>query len=280
MKMLLMARFTFREAFHKKVILGVMLLSLAFLAVFALGNWLAFRDLVPAASRSGNNADFSRMISLQLTLLGMNAVSMIGAILALFLSVGTISSEVDAGTLYSILPKPLTRRDVLLGKWLGYASMLAVYVLALSLAVCGVVALFSGHWLPQALPASLPLVLQALLLLSVSIMGTSFLPTVANGVMVFAVYSVSLVSGFVEQIGSIIGNNDMVTAAIAISLLAPSDAMSKLSASMLQDGASYLERIGPFMVNYQPSIWMVVYAVVYSAAMLAVAQAVFARKDL
>jgi len=220
------------------------------------------------------------MISLQLTLLGMNAVSMIGAILALFLSVGTISSEVDAGTLYSILPKPLTRRDVLLGKWLGYASMLAVYVLALSLAVCGVVALFSGHWLPQALPASLPLVLQALLLLSVSIMGTSFLPTVANGVMVFAVYSVSLVSGFVEQIGSIIGNNDMVTAAIAISLLAPSDAMSKLSASMLQDGASYLERIGPFMVNYQPSIWMVMYAVVYSAAMLAVAQAVFARKDL
>lgn len=280
MKMLLMARFTFREAFHKKVILGVMLLSVAFLAVFALGNWLAFRDLVPAASRSGSNADFPQMISLQLTLLGMNAASMIGAILAVFLSVGTISSEVDAGTLYSILPKPLTRRDVLLGKWLGYASMLAVYVLALSLAVCGVVALFSGHWLPQALPASLPLVLQALLLLSVSIMGTSFLPTVANGVMVFAVYSVSLVSGFVEQIGSIIGNNDMVTAAIAISLLAPSDSMSKLSASMLQEGASYLQRIGPFMVNYQPSIWMVVYAVVYSAAMLAVAQAVFARKDL
>lgn len=280
MKMLLMARFTFREALHKKVILGVVLLSVAFLAVFSLGTWLAYRDLVPSASRSGSSPDFSRLIGLQLTLLGMNAVSMIGAILAVFLSVGTISSEVDAGTLYSILPKPLTRRDVLLGKWLGYAFMLSVYVLVLGMAVCGVVALFSGHWLPQSLLASLPLVLQALLLLSVSMMGTTFLPTVANGVMVFAVYSVSLVSGFVEQIGSIIGNSDMVTAAIAISLLAPSDAMSKLSASMLQEGASYLERVGPFMVNYQPSIWMVVYAVVYSAAMLAVAQAVFSRKDL
>ncbi len=272
MKLLLMARFTFREALHKRVVHGVGALTVAFLILYGFLVWLAYRQL--------RDMGPAQMMALQFTLLGMNAVSGIGALLAVFLSVGTISSEVEAGTLHAIVPKPLSRRDVLWGKWLGYAAMLSVYVFLLSLAVSGIVALFSGSWSVETVPSALLLVLQSLVLLSLSVLGTTFLPTVANGVVVFGLYSVAMMSGFMEQLGSMIRNEAMVNVGIAVSLLVPSDAMGKLSSSLLQEGRSYVERIGPFMVNSQPSMWMVAYAILYVGVLLVVAQAIFSRRDL
>lgn len=279
-KTLLMARFTVREALHKRVVHGILALTIAFVLVFTLGVWFAFHQL-GTVQGGAQMATVHRMVALQFTMLGMNAVSGIGALLAIFLSVGTISSEIDAGTLHAIVPKPLTRRDILLGKWLGYAITIAVYVFVLSIVVGTIVGVLSGRldaW--QLFTASLPLVVQALLLLSLSVLGTTFLPTVANGVVVFGLYSVALMSGFVEQLGSLISNQSMIDIGIVVSLLVPSDSMAKLSASILQSGASYLERMGPFVVNSEPSGWMVVYTVVYILATLGVANLVFSRRDL
>ncbi|MGE5618899.1 MAG: ABC transporter permease [Sphingomonadaceae bacterium] len=272
MKLLLMARFTFREALHKRVVHGVGILTLGFAILYALLVWLAFREVGQAGP--------ARMMALQLTLLGMNAVSGIAALMAVFLSVGTISSEVDAGTLHALVPKPLTRRDVLMGKWLGFAAMLTAYVIALSLMMSLTVAVFWGQWPVNFLPATMLLALESLVLLSLSILGTTFLPTVANGVVVFGLYSVAMMSGFMEQLGSMIQNEAMVNVGIGISLLVPSDTLAKLSASMLQEGYGYFERVGPFIVLSQPSGWVVVYALAYIAVLLAAAQAIFNRKDL
>jgi Cu-processing system permease protein len=271
-----MAQFTFREALHRRVLHGVLLLTATFLLLYALGAWLAFRELGAHAPNPG----FARLLSLQYTLLGQNAVSMIGALLAVFLSVGTISSEVDAGTLHSIVPKPLRRRDVLLGKWLGFAAMLSLYVFLLSVSASSIVVLFGREWSNNLILGALPLVLQALVLLSLAILGTTFLPTVANGVMVFGLYATALMSGFVEQLGAIIRNESMINVGIAVSLLVPSDAMAKLSAAILQQDATYIERAGPFMVNSEPSFWMVAYAVAYMGVVLLAAQTIFARRDL
>ncbi len=279
MKTLLMARFTIREALHKRVVHGVLALTVAFVLVFSLGVWFAYREfsLSGAAAQSDS---IRKMVSLQFTILGMNAVSGIGALLAIFLSVGTISSEVEAGTLHSIVPKPLTRRDILFGKWLGYAVTIAVYVFALSLIVSGTVAYFSGQWSGKVLLAALPLVLQAILLLSLSVLGTTFMPTVANGVVVFGLYSVAMMSGFVEQLGSLIRNEAMINTGVVVSLLIPSDAMAKLSAAIVQEGASFVERMGPFIVNSEPSGWMVVYTIIYMVVALLAAQRVFSGRDL
>lgn len=279
-RIMLMARFTVREAMHKRVVHGILVLTVAFLLVFSLGVWFAFRELGNAPS-GGQMISVHHMIALQFTMLGMNAVSGIGALLAIFLSVGTISSEVEAGTLHAIVPKPLTRRDILLGKWLGYAIAISAYVFVLALLVSGVVGLWSGSFNGgQVVLASLPLVVQALLLLSLSVLGTTFLPTVANGVIVFGLYSVALMSGFVEQLGSLIHNESMITTGIVVSLLIPSDSMAKLSASIIQAGAPFAERMGPFIVNSEPSVWMLAYTGVYMVVTLFAAQWVFGKRDL
>ena len=280
MKMLLMARFTIREALHKRVVHGVLALTVAFVVLFALGVWFAYRETANYMDLTLREISIRRMWSMQFTLLGMNAVSGIGALLAIFLSVGTISSEVDGGTLHAIVPKPLTRRDILLGKWLGFAVTLSIYVFALSLVVIGIVGAFSQTWPNNFIVAVLPLVLESILLLSLSILGTTFLPTVANGVVVFGLYSIATMAGFVEQLGSLLNNNSMINIGIVTSLIIPSDSMGKLTASILQEGTSYAERMGPFVVNSAPSGWMVVYAIVYMVVVLFVAQHVFASRDL
>lgn len=280
MKMLLMARFTVREALHKRVVHGVLALTVAFVLLFSLGVWFAYRETSNFMDLTVREISIRRMWSVQFTLLGMNAVSGIGALLAIFLSVGTISSEVEGGTLHAIVPKPLTRRDILLGKWLGFAVTLAIYVFALSLLIIGIVGLFSQAWPNNFVVAVLPLVLESVLLLSLSILGTTFLPTVANGVIVFGLYSIATMAGFVEQLGSLLNNNSMINIGIVTSLIIPSDSMGKLTASILQEGTTYAERMGPFVVNSTPSGWMVVYAVFYMIVVLFVAQHVFASRDL
>ena len=280
MKTLLMARFTIREALHKRVVHGVLALTVAFVLLFALGVWFAYRETANYMDLTLREISIRRMWSVQFTLLGMNAVSGIGALLAIFLSVGTISSEVEGGTLHAIVPKPLTRRDILLGKWLGFAVTLSLYVFALSLLIIGIVGFFSQSWPNNFVVAVLPLVLQSLLLLSLSILGTTFLPTVANGVIVFGLYSIATMAGFVEQLGSLLNNNSMINSGIVTSLIIPSDSMGKLTASILQEGTTYAERMGPFVVNSVPSGWMVVYAIFYMVVVLFAAQRVFASRDL
>ena len=72
----------------------------------------------------------------------------------------------------------------------------------------------------------------------------------------------------------------MINVGIVVSLLVPSEAMAKLSAAILQRDASFIERAGPFIVNSEPSFWMVVYAMAYIGVALLAAQTIFARRDL
>ena len=60
--------------------------------------------------------------------LGCGTIKFFGSVLAVALSAGAISAEVDRGVLSVIVPKPIPRAAVYLGKWLGIVFLLAVCV--------------------------------------------------------------------------------------------------------------------------------------------------------
>ena len=68
--------------------------------------------------------------------IGMAAIRVIGVAIAVFVGVGLIYKEVDRRTVYTILAKPLTRTEFLLGKfvglvltiWMQMAIMVAAFV--------------------------------------------------------------------------------------------------------------------------------------------------------
>ncbi len=63
---------------------------------------------------------------------GLSAISVFGAVMAIFLGVGLVSQEIDKRTIYTILSKPVRRSTFLIGKYLGLNITLAVNVIAMS----------------------------------------------------------------------------------------------------------------------------------------------------
>ena len=279
MSVFVMTRFTFHEARRKKVLLGAVVLSLLLLAIYAVGVHYAFRDVY---SRSEPFVGFYGWVAAQILMAALYVMSFIGSLLAIFLAVGTISSEIDAGTLHAIVPKPVHRWQIVMGKWMGFAALLTAYVWGMSLAISAVLYWVADYWPPHIFVGALLIMLQALLLLSVSMLGSTILPTVVNGILAFMLYAIAFAGGLIEQVGALIRSDTLVNIGIGTSLLMPSDALWRMAATRLQGNLEISGTLqgSPFSAFTQPSTAMAVYAVVYFLVILAAANWAFTQRDL
>ena len=281
MKIWVIATLTLQESLRRRALLGAVLLTLAFLALFGYGSSTAFREistnpLLPADTRT--------IVTGEILLAGLYGVANIGALLAIFVAVGTIATEVEEGTLHAIVPRPLNRWEIVLGKWLGLAIMVSVYVVVTGLAACLIVYYLSGYISAYLVTGLLLIALKALILLSISMLFSTFLPALTSGIIAFILYAVSNVTGMVEQFGHLIRNQTLIDIGIITSLVIPSDAIWKMAASQIQPPAvnllTSLRVGGVFSVVNPPSVWMALYALVYLVAALGGALLIFQRRDL
>ena len=58
--------------------------------------------------------------------LGLAALSILGLLIAVFIGIGLVAKEVERRSIYSLLSKPVTREQFVLGKYLGLVMTLAV----------------------------------------------------------------------------------------------------------------------------------------------------------
>lgn len=277
---LLLARFTFREARRKRLVLGVVLLSLLFLALYWYG-FASLRGNFENRLRAGARSPFGfETFASVLVLLGFYTVNFLSGVMAIFAAVGSIASEVDAGTLHAIVPKPVARWQILLGKWLGYAAMLSLYTTLMCLGVLAIGRLVGDYTPPNWLAGTGLVVLVGLMLLSITVLGSTVFSALTNGIVVFMLYGVTLMAGVVEQVGTFINSDTLVRIGIAASLVLPSDAVWRLASFTLQPAFGIPTVPLPFAANTPPSSAMIVYAVVYALTALGLAVALFNRRDL
>ena len=133
------------------------------------------------------------------------------------------------------------------------------------------------------------MVLQVCVLLAVSLLGSTVLPTLANGVVMLALFGLAWLGGIIGFIGTIPpGNELMANLGTAVSLLLPADAVWRgasfhaLPTSLLaaQSFAGGPEFELPFASTTPIAPAMLVWAVAYPLACLALAVAAFRRRDL
>ena len=60
--------------------------------------------------------------------LGLAAISIFGLFIAIFIGIGLVSKEVERRSIYGLLVKPMTRPQLVLGKYCGLVLTLAVNV--------------------------------------------------------------------------------------------------------------------------------------------------------
>ena len=284
MNTLTIARFTLREALRRRVVLAGVVLSLTFIGLFAIGFTFLYGAGRPTDLGSPDPLALAALGS-ALTLLGLYAVHFMSSFLALFLSVGSVSTEIDSGTLHAVLARPLRRAEFILGRWLAYAGLLSVYVglmAALTLVVARQVA---GYEAPSAPRAIGLMMLGAVLLMTISLLGSTRLPTLANGVVVFSLFGLAWLAGVIELIGSAVPNQEMVNLGIVLSLLVPSDATWRAASYFAQTPlvtavATGPARALPFAASGPPTTALIVWALLYPLAGLGAAVYSFSRRDL
>jgi Cu-processing system permease protein len=277
---LAVARFTLAEAVSRKLVLAGVLLSVAFVGLYAVGFSFLYAEIT--AEGGGEDAIVAPTI---LAVLGLYAVHFLGGLLALFLSVGAVSSDVDTGTLHAALARPLARWEHLLGRWLALSGIVVVYVVVMSGALLAIAGAIADYRAAAPVGAVALLVLEALVLVTLSLFGSTFLSTLANGVVVFSLFGLAWLGGVVEFVGDLVANAAMTNLGVAVSLLIPSDAVWRGASYLLQPPAvTALLRADdaglPFAGTAPIAPTMLLWALAYLAACLAGAFAVFRRRDL
>jgi hypothetical protein len=158
--------------------------------------------------------------------------------------------------------------------------VLALYALGLCAGVLLVARVVGGGSPPNAVPAMVLILLEGTVLLTLALAGGTRLSTLANGVAVFGLYGLAFIGGWMEQIGTMLGNSSARYLGIAASLLVPSEALWQLASYHMQPALARDLQIGPFVAASVPSPAMVVWAAAYVFVVLAVALRLFRTRDL
>jgi hypothetical protein len=274
--LLTIAHLTLHEARRRRVLLAALLCGLAFLAVFGVMMFLVDRDLTRAAEPL-----VRRQLTLSLlTIAGLFATNFLSVLLAVLLPIDTLSGEIDSGVMQTLASKPIARRQIVLGKWLAHALIASGYLLFVAGGVLLAGRLAAGHAqlnVQRALPL---MVLEVVLLVTVSIAGGTRLSTVTNGIAALGFYGVAFIGGWVEQIGGIAGVRSAQTAGTIASLISPPDSLWRRAAWELQPPLARDLGASPFTPASVPSALAVWWAGAFTVVVLAWAVRSFQRRAL
>ena len=233
-----------------------------FLILYGIGFHFVARH---AAHEVGARVLERRMVFNFLTLAGLYATHFLTLMTAVLLPVDTLSGDIATGVVQTLASKPVHRSSIVLGKWLAF-SLVAVAYFAVVAGGVLLVARAIGHFTPPGLGHGLPLMaLDAVVLVSVSIAGGARLATVTSGILVFGLYGLAFIGGWVEQVGTMTGNVAAQNVGTVASLLMPTEALWQRAAWFMQPSVMRDLNLTPFSTGSVPSVAMVWWAVFYAA---------------
>jgi ABC-2 type transport system permease protein len=280
----ILTRLTFREAVRRRIMLAGLVLGLGFLIIYSVGlHFISTSMAQDTAANMPNQSVAKVMMSEAMNfflMAGLYAVTFLSIAMAALLGADTLAGEINSGTIQTIATKPIRRADVVLGKWLGFAVLLGLYVLLMAGGAMLSMFLQTGY-IPDKLFIGLGLIyMESLLIMTITLMFSAAFPALATGGIVFGLYGLSFIGGWVEQIGSLLQNNTAVNVGIIASLIIPSESLWRRATFEMQSPLTSSFFGSPFASSSVPSLLMVAYAFLYLCFTLFLAVRVFQKRDL
>lgn len=126
-KILAIARVTLKESVRRKVFLGLLLFTALLIAL------AVSLPAIDPASRI-------RLVEGWC----LRTISFFGVLIAVFLSATSIPDDIESKRVFLVVTRPITRLQVLAGKWLGFAGVLGLFLLGMGLLSVGYVRWLDG----------------------------------------------------------------------------------------------------------------------------------------
>jgi Cu-processing system permease protein len=278
-----LARFTLQEALRRRVFAVVAVLTVAFLALYGLGVWQAFKIV---DDLGGGFAGVDPVVVTGATMFGLAIFGtlFLGVVLAVFLTLGAVRGDAERGLLQPLLVRPVSRRTLLAARLLAAGTVSAAYVVAVYIAAMvetGVI----GHWWPDGpvIPA-VALALGVVTVTALSLVGSIFLASTANGIAIFMAFGAGLVAGLLGQVARALGSDTLTKVADVTSYALPFEALYQAALNALTADTvgftRFAVQLGPLGGAREAGAGLWLWALAYLALVVAAGFAAFARRDL
>jgi Cu-processing system permease protein len=272
-----------RESFRRRVFLVVVVLTLLFGALYTWGASELFDDV----SGFGNNEfglDARTLAGATLLGLAMFGTLFLGAVLAVFLTLSAVRGDAETGLLQPLIVRPLGRNQYLAGRFLAAAAVAFTYV-GIVYAGAVVITGITGDWWPdQPVAAGLRLALAMVVVAGLSLLGSIFLSSTANGIGVLMIFGAGLLAGLLGSIGDALDSNTLQTIANTASWVLPFEALYRDALRLLvQDipgvtGA--IVQLGPLGGSHDAGAFLLPWVAIYLALVGLAGAFAFGRRDL
>lgn len=282
--MIAIALSTFKEVYRKRIVHVVGILTVLYLII------LSF--IVHEMSKSMGNQDqlintFMQFSSL-MSILGFYFSTMLVAFLTVMLSISVVSSEIESGTILTILTKPISRAEYIIGKYLGTAALIVLYSVFLYIAVViicstGSVSMVETIGVATLSKGFLFFIFEPLTILALALWGSTVFKTLNNGIFVIAIYILGTIGGVMEQIGALTNKEALTTLGIISSLISPFEVIYKKMIATVFSSLGGFTLFGGFGMegkSTNPSMWMMIYVCVYLVFFIGISIKGFQKKDI
>ncbi len=283
---LVIARLTIQEASRRRLLLALLILTLIVVGFSAWGF-----NKITTLSRSNGTPLPPDQVALLTSQLLIVVTFMFSGVLALSAAVVAgplISSEVESGLLLSMLARPVRRSEVVIGKWLGLAALVAIYAAFAGTAELAAVDWATGYLPPHPDQLIAFVAAEGLVLLSVGLLLSTRLSGITAGVIALVSWLMAWIAGVVGDIGTGLQNQALENVGVVSHLLLPSDglwrgaiyAMEPDSLIATWKALGTAGRANPFAATDPPPAEFLVWVVVWFAIVLTLSIASFRTREV
>jgi ABC-type transport system involved in multi-copper enzyme maturation permease subunit len=283
---LVIARLTIQEASRRRLLLALVILTLIVVGFSAWG----FQKITTVTRSNGQPPSQEEIILITSQLL-IVVTFMFSGVLALSAAVVAgplISSEVESGLLLSILARPVRRSEVVIGKWLGLAALVALYAGGAAFLEMAAVDWATGYVPPHPTELTLFVCAEGLALLSLGLLLSTRLSGITGGVIALVAWLMGWIGGVVGDIGVGLQNQAVADIGIFSRLLLPTDGLWRGAVYAMEPdavlatlrGAGTIGRANPFSAVDPPPAAFLLWVVVWFASMLALSIWSFRTREI
>ncbi|MCL4684556.1 ABC transporter permease [Myxococcota bacterium] len=200
---------------------------------------------------------------------GFAAIRLFGAAIAIFVGIGLIHREVERRTIYTILSKPISRAEFLLGKYLGLVATIWLQVAIMGLAFAAV-SLLTGAPLNVQIGIALGLAaVELALVVAFATVFSSFTTPLLAALFTTGIYAIGHLSRDLRDFGA---NSESESIRLAAQILY----------RILPDLESFnftTQALHALPIPSNEAVLALVYGIGYSALLLLLGVVVFERRD-
>jgi ABC-type transport system involved in multi-copper enzyme maturation permease subunit len=199
-----------------------------------------------------------------------------------------ISSEVESGLLLSMLARPMRRSEVVIGKWLGLAVLVAIYAVGSAFLEMAAVDWATGYVPPHPVDLVIYVGAEGLALLSLGLLLSTRLSGITGGVIALVAWLMGWIGGVVGDIGVGLQNQAIENVGTISHLILPTDGLWRGAVYAMEPdavlatlrAAGTIGRANPFSAVDPPPIEFLAWVLVWFAIMLALSIWSFRTREI